>query len=92
MKKDYLADQKHKVGITKQGMVVLFIFIGLFLTVIFRVAVRSGTSSLFSSMPSGNDAFEIAKYYIKPTIKTADVDFCRRKFRICKKVRFCLRD
>ena len=76
MKKDYLSEKAAKKQVTRQAMWVLLIFILLFLAVMFRIAWRSESAGgFFSSMPSGDEAYEIAKDYVTPTLKSGDVEF-----------------
>jgi hypothetical protein len=76
MKRDYLSEKAAKKKVTREAMWILLIFILLFLGVMFRIAWRSESAGgFFSSMPSGDDAFEIAKDYIMPTLRSANVEF-----------------
>lgn len=76
MKRDYLAEKQRKGQSTNQGIVFLVIFIILFLSVMFRIALRSGLDDIFTStMPSDNDAFAIAKDYVKPTVNSSGIQF-----------------
>ncbi|TWJ00936.1 hypothetical protein JN11_02199 [Mucilaginibacter frigoritolerans] len=82
MKKDYKTEIERKGKSTKQGMVVLVIFIILFLIVMVRVALRSDLGDTLSNgMPSDNDAFTIAKDYIKTTSSSTDIRFTDDSFR-----------
>jgi hypothetical protein len=75
-KRDYEAEKADKRKSTKSGILFLLVFITLFVTVMVRIAARSDSNnSLFSFMPSGNDAYEIAQDYIKPTLKFPDAEF-----------------
>ncbi|MDB5005907.1 MAG: hypothetical protein JWP45_300 [Mucilaginibacter sp.] len=76
MKKDYKAEKENKNRTTKSGILVLVIFIIIFMMVIFRIAVRSNLrDTYFNEMPTGKDAFVIAKDYIKPTINVKMFSF-----------------
>jgi hypothetical protein len=75
-KRDYEAENADKKKSTKSGILFLLIFIMLFVMVIVRIATRSDSNnSLFSIMPSGDDAYEVAQDYIKPTLKSPDAEF-----------------
>ena len=66
-------------------MWILMIVIILFMVVIIRFAIRSGLNGpIFSSMPSGSEAYEIAKVYIKPTLKSPDVQFAEGEYQLDK--------
>jgi hypothetical protein len=76
MKRDYLAEKAAKKKATNEAMWVLLIFIVLFLAVMFRIAWRSESAGgFFSSMPSGDEAYQIGKDYIIPTLRSGNVEF-----------------
>jgi ABC-type microcin C transport system permease subunit YejE len=85
MKKDYFSEKEAKRRTTKQGMWFLMIFIILFIVVIVRIALRGVINDgLLSTMPSGSDAYEMAKDYIKPTLKIAYADFPEQDYQYNK--------
>ncbi len=85
VKKDYLSEKAHKKRISQQAMWALFIFIALFVLIIVRFAFRpDAAGGFFSKLPSGDDAFEIARDYIKSTLKLADVEFAEGVYRYAK--------
>jgi hypothetical protein len=73
MKREYLKEEQARRKTTKQGIIVIIIFVVIFIGVIFRFAFRSG--STLGLLPTPKDAYEIAKDYVKPTIKSQDVEF-----------------
>jgi hypothetical protein len=83
MKRDYKAEIERKGKSAKQGMAVLIIFIILFVIVMVRVALHSdlGESLSGSAMPSDNDAFIIAKDYIKTSSSSTAIRFTDDSFR-----------
>ena len=84
-KKDYLSEKQEKVKSTARGIIVLAIFVIIFIVMIMRLAIRSGTNEgLFPSMPSGKDAYEIAKDYILPTVKSGDPEFGEKDYEFTK--------
>jgi hypothetical protein len=86
MKRDYLSEKAAKKRTTNNGLWFLFIFLALFIIVIIRIAVRSGSSGgFFTVMPSGGDAYEMAKHYIRPSLKSPDVDFADEDYQ-CDKI------
>jgi hypothetical protein len=85
MKKDYIAEMKDKRKTTSGAMWILLIFVILFILIIIRFAIRSDSNGgFFGSLPSGNDAYEIAKDYIKPTLKSPDAKFANGDFQCTK--------
>jgi hypothetical protein len=90
MKKgDYLAAKEEKRKPTIEAIIVLIVFIIVFLAVIFRFAIRSGTNEgFFSFMPTGVQAYKVSKAFVRPTIHSRedeDVSFPDRDFEYSKK-------
>jgi len=85
MRKDYLTEAENKKRATGNAMWVLLFFIIIFVAIIIRIGLRSGsTGSLFSSLPSDGDAYEIAKDYIKPTLRTPETTFAEDDYQCIK--------
>ena len=85
MKRDYEAEKAAKKQSTKQVMWMLLVVVLLFGTVITRLALRLGEKGeYYSSMPSGNDAMVVAKDFIRPTLKSPNVDFADEDFQVTK--------
>jgi hypothetical protein len=85
VKKDYLSEKAAKKKTTKEAMLVLLVFIILFIVIMVRFALRPDSrDNLFSSMPTGSEAYEIAKDYIKPTLKLPDVEFADEEYQYAK--------
>jgi ABC-type phosphate/phosphonate transport system permease subunit len=85
MKRDYVAEKAARKRTTKEAMWFLLVLIIIFVVVIVRIAIRSiSNDGLFSSMPGGDDAFEIAKDYIRPTLRFPDAVFADGDFQYAK--------
>ena len=83
--KDYLKEKQEKAKTTVTGIIVLLIFIIIFIGVIVRFAIRSGTNDgFFPLMPTGKDAYEIAKDYIQSSIKSSDHEFPDKDYQFTK--------
>jgi len=84
-KRDYISEQQEKNRATTRGILVLFVFIIIFIAVIIRFAIRSGTNEAFLPlMPTGKDAYEIAKDYTLRTLKPANAEFSERDYDSAK--------
>ena|ERR1700761_2226490 len=82
MKRDYLAENAAKKKVTSNAMLALFIFVVLFIIIMLRVALRSGADGgFFSSMPSDEQAFAVAKVFVKPTLRSTNGDFAQDDFQ-----------
>jgi hypothetical protein len=84
-KKDYITEKQEKIKTTARGIIILAIFIIIFIAVIIRFALRADVNNgLPSPMPSGKDAYEIAKDYILPALKPANAEFPDIDYQITK--------
>ena len=82
LKPDYVAEKAEKKKSTRGAMWILLIFIILFTIVIIRIATRSDSGNgIFNSMPSGDEAYDMAQNYLKPTIKSPDVEFTKDEYQ-----------
>ncbi len=84
MSQEYINQKNQKTGITKRGIIVLLIFVVLFLSVIFRFAIRSDFGGFFNQLPSGDDAFEVSKDFVRPTLKAVDAHFAEDSYQYTK--------
>jgi len=83
--KDYLTEKQEKIKSTARGIIVLLIFVVIFIAVIIRFAIRSGTNEgFFRLMPTGKDAYEISKEFILPSLKSADTEFPDKDYEFSK--------
>jgi len=79
---EQLAERKK---FTNKATWVFFIIILIVAIVVLKVAVRQGAiASSNGSMPSKDDAFEVAKEIVKPTLRSADVDFSEGQYAFSK--------
>ena len=76
MAKDYLADKATK---KKSGQKALWFLIVLIVVVVAMVAKVLLTGNLkpdsFSGLPSSDDAYSVAKGFVRPTLKSPTADF-----------------
>ena len=88
MKKgDYLAAKEEKRKPTREAIIVLVVFIIVFIAIIFRFAIRSGTNEgFFSFMPTGIQAYKVSTSFVRPTIQSrGDITFPDRDFQYSKR-------
>jgi hypothetical protein len=85
MKKNLSAEHARRKKSTNDAMWLLFILITLFTVIIARFALRSGVGNgFFNEMPSGSDAYEIARDYIRPTLRMPDTKFAEDGYQYAK--------
>jgi hypothetical protein len=70
MDKKYLAEKKKKKKSAMGGVVVLVIIGVIFAFIIFKFAFTGTIEDTFSGAPTQDDVYEIAKQYVKPTLKS----------------------
>ena len=87
MKKgDYLAAKEEKRKPTREAIIVLTLFIIVFIAVIFRFAIRTGSNEgFFSFMPTNTQAYKVSKQFVRPTITSSgDITFPDNEFQCSK--------
>lgn len=83
--RDYASEKEHKIKSTRKGLIILAIFIAIFITMIIRFAIRSGTNEgLFNLVPTGSEAYGVAKDYVNATMKFPDAEFNDDDFQYSK--------
>jgi hypothetical protein len=65
-------------------MWLVIVFILIFLSILGRFAFRGKSIHLFDSMPSSDDAYEVAKDFVRPTLQVQSVDFAIHDFDCSK--------
>ena len=84
-RRNYLTEKEAKKKSTNQGIDFLSMFIIIFVAVIFRLAIRTGTNEgFFSMVPTGDEAYQVAVDFVKPTVKTGEVEFPDHDFQYSK--------
>jgi len=85
MKRDYVAENADKKRTTKKAMWAFWVFIILFILIIMRFAVRSNPDGdFFAFAPTGDDAYKIAKDYVRPTLRSPEVQFADGDYHYTK--------
>ncbi|AMR33349.1 hypothetical protein A0256_18945 [Mucilaginibacter sp. PAMC 26640] len=84
METNYLKDKKDKKKSAMKAVWLLVIIVVAFLVVILKIA---GINSLvvFKGLPSSDDAYSIAKGYIRPTVRSNNVNFEDNSYKFAKK-------
>lgn len=84
MGKKYLAEKKKKKKSAMSGVAVLVILALVFIFIIAKFALTGNVEDTFSGAPSSGDVYEIAKDYVKPTLKSADATFSDSEYQFGK--------
>lgn len=82
----YLIGKQHKKKTAIAGGWMLIAFGVIFMAVIIKFATSGGSSAIlsFRTFPAGDDAYQIAKEYVGPTIKERNIVFADR-YQFAKK-------
>ena len=84
-RRNYLTEKEAKRRSTRQGLVFLSMFIIVFVAMIFRLAIRTGTNEgFFDTVPTGDEAYKVAVDFVKPTVMTGDAEFPDSDFQYSK--------
>ena len=87
MEKTYLKDKHLKKKRAMKGVYAIVIVGVLFIFIMAKFATSGGVSDLvsFSKMPNADDAYQIAKEFVIPTIRTGNVAFPEDGYQFGKK-------
>jgi hypothetical protein len=85
MAADYIADkvQKKKSGLRLLWLLLLFIVIVL-CVVIKVVSTGNLKPDAFNNLPTSDEAYAVAKEFVKPTIKSENIDFNDLRYQFAK--------
>lgn len=81
MGKKYLADKQKRKKSAMSGVAVLVILGVIFIFIIAKFALTGNVQETFSGAPSHDDVYEIAKQYVKPTLKSSDASFSDSEYQ-----------
>jgi len=69
-KKQYLAEKKKKKKSAMGGVFIVLIIGAVFVYIVAKFAFTGTVEDTFSGPPTQDDVYEIAKQYVKPTLKS----------------------
>lgn len=84
MGKKYLAEKKKKKKSAMNGVAVLVILALIFAFIVAKFALTNNVEDTFSGAPTHDDVYEIAKAYVKPTLKSANATFSDSEYEFGK--------
>jgi hypothetical protein len=85
MAKTYLTHKQGKKSFALKGIWVLIVLAIIFAVILVRFAI-SGTKFGFSrDLPGSDEAYAIAKQFIKPTIKSSNINFPDSGYQCARK-------
>ncbi|MBS1524328.1 MAG: hypothetical protein JST19_01690 [Bacteroidetes bacterium] len=84
MEKPYSSHKEIKKSFALKGMLVLLVLAFIFTLFMVRYAL-SGTRKNVEGVPDSDDAYAIAKQFVKPTIKANDISFPESDYQCAQK-------
>lgn len=66
------------------GVVVLVILALIFIFIVAKFALSGNVEDTFSGAPTHDDVYEIAKEYVRPTLKSSDITFSDSEYQFGK--------
>lgn len=81
MGKVYLAEKKKKKKSAMKGVVVLVFAAIAFVAIVIKFALTGSVEDVFTGAPSSTDVYEIAKDFVRPTLKSPDATFSDSAFQ-----------
>lgn len=85
MSKAYLNDKAIKKSFALKGMLLLLVLAIIFTIFMVRYALSGSPTDYLNGAPTSDDAYNMAKYFIKPTIKSSHVSFPISGFQCAQK-------
>ncbi|HVV54210.1 MAG TPA: hypothetical protein VHC47_02730 [Mucilaginibacter sp.] len=84
MNKPYSSHKAIKKSFALKGLLLLFALALIFAAFMVRYAM-SGSRDTANGIPNSDDAYSVAKEFIRPTIKSPDVNFPESDYQCAKK-------
>jgi hypothetical protein len=81
----YLKDKTAKKRFFQKGMLVLAAMAVIFTVFIIRFALSGSREDLLNGAPGSDDAYQMAKLFVKPTIKSDNIIFPETGYQCAKK-------
>jgi hypothetical protein len=85
MSKNYLSNKAAKRSFALKGIFVLIVLAIVFAGILLRFAFSDTRFKFLNSPPNSDDAYAVAKQFIKPTIKSLYVNFPQDGFQCAQK-------
>lgn len=85
MSKAYLNDKAIKRSFALKGMLLLLVLAIIFTIFMVRYALSGSPTDYLNGAPTSDDAYNMAKCFIKPTLKSSQVSFPESGFQCAQK-------
>ena len=84
MEKDYLKDKKVRKKSAMKAVWLLLACGVVFIVILIKLA-GNNSLNIFNGLPDSDQAYAIAKIYIRPTVRSTDVTFEDGSYKFAKK-------
>src|SRR5579871_5243504 len=81
----YLQDKAAKQRFLQKGMVVVVVLILIFTVFVTRFALSGSRDDLMNGAPGSEDAYLVAKQFVKPSIKARNISFPETGYQCAQK-------
>ena len=81
----YINEKKEKKTKALKFVWVIVVFALLFVVMMVRFALSGADDDIFTSAPSSDDVYAIAKAFVTPTLKSTDPDFSDSQYQFGQK-------
>lgn len=85
MSKTYLSDKAVKKSFALKGVWLLIVLAFIFTLILLRFAFSDSRLDFVSKPPGSEDAYAVAKEFVKPTIKSSQINFPETEFQCAQK-------
>jgi hypothetical protein len=85
MAKDYLADKAAKKKTGQKALWLLIILVVVVVSMVVKIIFTGNLKpDVFNGLPTSDEAYTIAKEFVKPTLKSTSADFNDSRYQFAK--------
>ena|ERR1700743_3825626 len=85
MAKDYLAEKAQKRKTGQKALWLLIILVVVVVSIIVKITLGDKLKpNVFNGLPTSDEAYTVAKEFIRPTLKSSDADFSDSHYQFAK--------
>lgn len=85
MAKNYIDNKRGKKKSALRVAWILILLAAVFAYVVIKFAVTGNMSVISGGLPSGDDAYTVAKDFVKSTVRSSNVDFPNNGYQLGKR-------
>ncbi len=81
----FLQDKAHKQRFFQKGLIAILALIVIFGVFVVRFALSGSRDEMMNGAPGSDDAYKVAKQFIRPTIKYKNISFPETGYQCAEK-------